>query len=318
MRVFVTGATGFIGSAVVKELISGGHQVIGLARTDAAAAALTAAGAEPHRGTIDDPASLRSGAGKADAVIHLAYVHDLAHVSLAGRLKIFLGGLPTGIPERFGAVINETENRAIEALGAALSGTERPLIVTAGIAFVSPGQVATENTKAPLASAMPRGSEQAALALAGRGVRVSVVRLPLSVHGQGDHGFVPTLIGIARKKGTSATIDGGQNRWSAVHRLDAARLFRLVLEKGTKGAVYHGVAEEGVPFREIATLIGRRLDLPVVDKSRKEASKQFSWFSMFAGVDAPATSARTRLELGWEPTQPGLLADIDQPGYFKA
>ena len=317
MRVFVTGATGFIGSAVVKELIAGGHTVIGLARSDAAAKALTAAGAEPHRGTIDDPASLRQGAAKADGVIHLAYVHDLAHVSLSGRLKIFLGGLPTKIPERFGAVINETENRAIDALGSALAGSDRPLIVTAGIAFVSPGQVATEDTKAPPAAAMPRGSEQTALALGSRGVRVSVVRLPLSVHGEGDHGFVPTLIGIARKKGTSATVDGGRNRWSAVHRLDAARLFRLVLEKGAEGAVYHGVAEEGVPFRGIAAVIGRRLGLPVVDKARREASKQFSWFSMFAGVDAPATSAQTRAELGWAPTQPGLLADIDQPGYFK-
>jgi nucleoside-diphosphate-sugar epimerase len=317
MRVFVTGATGFIGSAVVKELIAAGHKVIGLARSDAAAKALTAAGAEPHLGTIDDPESLRQGAARADGVIHLAYVHDLAHVSLPGRLKIFLGGLPTKIPDRFGAVINKTENRAIEALGAALVGSERPLIVTAGIAFVSPGQVATEDTKAPLASAMPRGSEQAALALGARGVRVSIVRLPLSVHGEGDHGFVPTLIGIARKKGTSATVDGGRNRWSAVHRLDAARLFRLVLEKGVKGAIYHGVAEEGVPFRDIAAVIGRRLDVPVVDRSGADASKQFSWFSMFAGIDAPATSVRTRKELGWEPTQPGLLADIDQPGYFK-
>jgi nucleoside-diphosphate-sugar epimerase len=303
---------------VVKELITNGHQVIGLARSDAAAKALIAAGAEPHRGTIDDLESLRRGAAKADGVIHLAYVHDLAHVGLSGRLKIFLGGLPTKITDRFGSVINEAENRAIEALGAALAGTDRPLIVTAGIAFVSPGQLATENTKAPLASAMPRGSEQAALALGPRGVRVSVVRLPLSVHGEGDHGFVPTLIGIARKKGTSATVDGGRNRWCAVHRLDAARLFRLALEKGAKGAVYHGVAEEGVPFREIAAVIGRRLSLPVVDKSRQEASKQFSWFSMFASVDAPATSDRTRAELGWEPTQPGLLADIDQPGYFNA
>jgi nucleoside-diphosphate-sugar epimerase len=318
MRVFVTGATGFIGSAVLKELIKGGHQVIGLARSDAAAKALAAAGAEPHRGSIDDVDSLRRGAAKADGVIHLAYVHDLAHVSLSGRLKIFLGGLPTKIPARFGSVINEAENRAIEALGSALVGTDRPLIVTAGIAFVSPGQLATENTKAPLASAMPRGSEQAALALGPRGVRVSVVRLPLSVHGEGDHGFVPTLIGIARKKGTSATVNGGRNCWCAVHRLDAARLFRLALEKGAKGAVYHGVAEEGVPFREIAAVIGRRLSLPVVDKSRQQASKQFSWFSMFASVDAPATSDRTRAELGWEPTQPGLLADIDQPGYFNA
>jgi nucleoside-diphosphate-sugar epimerase len=302
---------------VVQELITGGHHVIGLARSDAAAAALRAAGAEPHRGSIDDLESLRRGAAKADGVIHLAYVHDLAHVSLSGRLRIFLGGLPNKIPDRFGAVINETEKRAIDALGAALAGSGRPLIVTAGIAFVAPQLVATEDTQAPLASAMPRGSEQAALALASRGVRVSVVRLPLSVHGEGDHGFVPTLIAIARKKGTSATVDGGRNRWSAVHRLDAARLFRLVLEKGVKGAVYHGVAEEGVPFRDIATVIGRRLNLPVVDKSATDASKQFSWFSMFARVDAPATSARTRAMLGWEPTRPGLLADIDRPGYFK-
>ena len=228
MRVFVTGATGFIGSAVVKELIAGGHTVIGLARSEAAAKALTAAGAEPQRGTIDDVQCLRRGAAMADRVIHLAYVHNLAHVRLSGRLKIFFGGLPSQIPARFGLVINKAENRAIEALGSALAGTDRPLIVTAGIAFVSPGQIATEDTRAPLASAMPRGSEQAALALGSGGVRVSVVRLPVSVHGDGDHGFVPTLIGIARKKGASATVEGGLNRWSAVHRLDAARLFRLV------------------------------------------------------------------------------------------
>jgi nucleoside-diphosphate-sugar epimerase len=317
MRVFVTGATGFIGSAVVTELIANGHQVIGLARSDAAANALTAAGAEPHRGSIDDLESLRQGAAKADGVIHLAFVHDLAHVSLSGRLKIFLGGLPTQIPARFASVINEVENRAVEALGSALVGTDRPLIVTAGIAFVATGQIVNESTRAPAASAMPRGSEQAALALVSRGVRVSVVRLPPSVHGDGDHGFVPTLIGIARKKGSSATVEGGRNRWSAVHRLDAARLFRLALEKGVSGAVYHGAAEEGVPFRDIAALIGRRLNLPVVDKSLEDAAKQFSWFSMFAGVDAPATSALTRATLGWEPTQPGLLADIDQPGYFN-
>jgi nucleoside-diphosphate-sugar epimerase len=318
MRVFVTGATGFIGSAVVKELIANGHQVIGLARSEAADKALIAVGAEPHRGSIDDLESLRRGAAKADGVIHLAFVHDLAHVSLSGRLKIFLGGLPTKIPNRFGEVVKVAEDRAIEALSSVLAGTDRPLIVTAGIAFVSPGRMATEDTKAPLASAMPRTSEQTALALTSRGVRASVVRLPLSVHGEGDHGFVPTLIGIARKKGSSAYVNGGQNRWSAVHRLDAARLFRLVLEKGVKGAVYHGVAEEGVPFREIAEVIGRRLNLPVVDKSREEAAKQFSWFSMFVQVDAPASSPRTRTDLGWEPTQPGLLADIDQARYFKA
>lgn len=298
MRVFVTGATGFVGSAVVQELLAAGHQVLGLARSDKGAAALAATGADVHRGDLQDLASLRSGAAQTDAVIHTAFIHDFSNF----------------------AENCEIDRQAIIALGEVLAGSDRRFIVTSGTALLSPGRLSTEDMQAAADPAViPRvASEQAAKAMADRGLRVSIIRLPPSVHGDGDHGFVPILIGLARQKGAAAYVGDGLNHWPAVHRLDAARLYRLVLETASPAFCYHGIAEQGVPFREIAGVIGRRLQLPVASKSPEEAAEYFGWFAHFAGLDCPASSAQTRRSLGWAPAQPGLIADIDRPAYFQS
>lgn len=296
MRVFVTGATGFVGSVVVQDLINAGYQVLGLSRSDAGAKFLLAAGAEVHRGDLEDLESLRSGAAMSDGVIHTAFIHDFS------KFKENC----------------EIDRVAIEVLGSALAGSDRPLIVTSGTGLLTPGRLATEDTEAPSNSPMPRVSEHAALAMASQGVRTSVVRLP-QVHDRDKQGLVTYLIALAREKGVSAYVGDGLNRWPAVHRLDAAPLYRLVLEKGAAGARYHAVAEEGVPVREIAEAIGRGLKIPVVAKSPEEAAAHFGWLAHFAAMDAPASSALTQQRLGWHPTQKtGLIADLDHARDFEA
>jgi nucleoside-diphosphate-sugar epimerase len=292
MRVFVTGASGFIGSAIVQELISAGHQVLGLARSDASASALTAAGADVQRGSLEDLDSLRSAAAASDGVIHTAFIHDFS---------------------QYQANI-QTDAKAIEAMLGALEGSDKPFVATFGTLGLKPGGVLTEEDAAGAAGS--RGATEALLlAAAGRGVRTSIIRLPPSVHDKGDHGFVPALIGIARAKGVSAYLGEGLNRWPAVHRLDAALLYRLALEKGAAGSRFHAVGDEGVPVKEIAEVIGRHLNLPVVRKSQEEAD-HFGFLANFFGIDSPASGALTQERLGWRPNHISLIADLEEGHYF--
>jgi|SRR5580658_257475 nucleoside-diphosphate-sugar epimerase len=297
MLIFVTGATGFIGSAIIPELIDAGHRVLGLARTDAGAKSLIDAGAQVHRGGLEDLESLRSGAAMSDGVIHTAFNHDFS---------------------KFAANC-EMDRRAIEALGSALAGSDRPLVVTSGIGLIAPGRLATEDdVPASSPTSFPRVSEQTAASLAARGVRASVIRLP-QVHDRVKQGLVTYAIALAREKGVSAFVGDGLNRWPAVHLLDAARLYRLVLEKGSAGSRYHAVAEEGVPLREIADAIGRGLKVPVAAMSAEEAAQHFGFLGLFVGADCPASSALTQERLGWRPTtQPGLIGDLDRASAFEA
>ena len=298
MRVFVTGATGFIGSAVVQELLGAGHQVTGLARSDKAAAAVAAAGAAVFRGTLEDTGGLKQAAADADGVIHTGYIHDFS---------------PTANPAAAAAV----DGAAIAAFGEALEGSGKPLVVAAGLPVPDPGQVSTEDLESPENPHYPRVSERAAIPLAPRDVRVSAIRLPPSVHGEGDPHFVTAFIGIARAKGLSAYIGDGANVWAAVHRRDAARLFRLALDEAPPGTLLNAVGDEGVPFREIAETIGRHLDVPAKSLTAEEAREHFGGaFAAFAAFDVPASSERTQERFGWRPVEPGLIADLDQGHYF--
>lgn len=293
MRVFVTGASGFIGSALVPELISAGHRVLALARSEASAKALATAGAEVLRGDLNEPQRLQVGAAESEGVVHLGFIHDFANFDASIR----------------------TDARAIETMGAVLAGSPRPFVFASGVLGVAPGRLATEGVPFDPKSHPRIANGALALALAERGVRVSAVRLAPTVHGAGDHGFVRRLADIAREKGVSGYIGDGANRWPAIHRLDAARLFRLALEKAPAGAVVHGVAEEGIPTRTIAEIIGRKLRLPVASVSPEAAGGHFGWLGRFFALDQPASSALTREQLGWTPTGPTLVEDLEAGHY---
>ncbi len=296
MRVFITGAAGFIGRATTAELIANGHQVLGLARSDANAETLRKLGAEVHRGSLEDLDSLRQGAKQTDGTIHLAFIHDFSKFAENGQI----------------------DKRAIEAMGEGLEGTNKPFVVTSGVALLAPGRLSTEDDVPRSGDGIPRVSEQTGLAFAERGVRATAVRLPQVHGGDGKCGLIEYFIPIARQKGVVAYLGDGGSRWAAAHRLDVARVYRLALEKGAAGARYHAVADEGVPHRDIAEVIARYLNLPAVSIPPEEAAAYFGWLAMFAGIDAPASSALTQARLGWKPTQIGLLADIGRPNYFTA
>lgn len=296
MRVFVTGATGFVGTAIVQELLQAGHRVLGLARSDASAQKLTNAGAAVHRGDLEDLDSLRSGAANADGVIHAGFIHDF-----------------TRFPE-----VCQIDKIAIETIGKVLAGSNRPFIVTSGTALVSPGRLATEDIIPAFNPAWPRMSEQAADTVAAMGVRAASIRLAPSVHGDGDmHGFIPILVNIAKEKGVSGYIGEGLNRWNAVHRLDAAQLFRLAMENAAPADRYHAVAEEAITVQSIAETIGKQLNLPVVSIAPEAAAAHFGWFAQMAAIDCPASSAWTQAHVSWQPNRATLLEDIEKGVYTK-
>lgn len=298
MRVFVTGATGWVGSALVKELIEAGHKVIGLARSEEKARALSAAGGKPLHGSLSDLQSVRQGASMADGVIHLAFGHlDMSKIAEAA----------------------EQDRQAIQTFADAYAGSDRPIVTTGGFGILPQGEIFTEaRPLGPINPAFPRASEQTTLAVATRGARATWVRLPRAVHGVGEwHGFIPQLAKLAREKGYSAYIGDGQNLWPSVHRLDAARVFRLALEHGAQGGPFHAVADEGIPFRQIAEAMGRQIDVPCKSISPVEAAGHFGFRAMFVAGNGPASSERTRSLLGWVPREPDLISDISQPEYYN-
>jgi nucleoside-diphosphate-sugar epimerase len=295
MRVFVTGAAGFIGTATTKELIANGHEVLGLARSDANAETLERMGAKAHRGSLEDLDSLRKGAKETDGTIHLAFIHDFSKFEENGQI----------------------DKRAIEAMGDVLVGTNKPFIVTSGTGLVAPGVVITEDMRRDASSHVPRLSEQAGLAYASRGVRAMAMRLPQVHGGEGKAGLITYLLEGARQKGAAAYVGDGSARWAAAHRLDVVRLYRLALEKGAADGIYHAVGEEGVPMRQVIEVIGRVLSIPVISIKQEEAGGYYGPLAMFAGLDMPASSALTQQRLGWKPTQIGLIADIGRPNYFN-
>jgi nucleoside-diphosphate-sugar epimerase len=296
MRVFVTGAAGFIGTATTRELIANGHEVLGLARSDANAQALERLGAKVHRGSLQDLDSLRKGARETDGTIHLAFIHDFSKFMENGQI----------------------DKDAIEAMGDVLVGTNKPFIVTSGTGLIAPGVVITEDMRRDAGPMVPRVSEQAGLAYASRGVRAMAIRLP-QVHGEkGKAGLISYLVEGARQKGAAAYVGEGKERWAAAHRSDVSRLYRLALEKGAVDGIYHAVGEEGVPMRQVIEVVGRALNVPVVSIKQEEAGDYYGPLAMFAGLDMPASSAKTQKELGWSPREIGLIEDIGQPGYFAA
>ncbi|MBY0559377.1 SDR family oxidoreductase [Hyphomicrobium sp.] len=294
MRVFITGAAGFIGTATTKELIANGHQVVGLARSDANAEALQKIGAEVHRGSLEDLDSLKRGAKETDGTIHCAFIHDFSKFAENGQI----------------------DKRAIEAMGDVLAGTNKPFIVTSGTGLVAPNVTVTEEMRRESSPTAPRVSEQAGLAYASRGVRAIAIRLPQVHGGEGKAGLITYLLQLARQKGAAAYVGEGNERWAAAHRLDVARLYRLALERGTADAIYHAVGEEGVPMKQVIEVIGRALNVPVISIRKEDAGDYYGPLAMFAGLDMPASSALTQQWLGWKPREIGLIADIGQPGYF--
>jgi nucleoside-diphosphate-sugar epimerase len=306
MRIFVTGASGWIGSAVVPELLGAGHEVVGLARSDASAQRLEAAGATVHRGDLDDPEGLAKAAADSDGVIHLAFQHEVA----------FGGNF---------AAAGAADRRAVEAMGAALADSDRPFVLASGLLGLADGRAATEDdglVASPEVRANPAGRRAATalltLSLRGVGVRSSVLRFAPTVHGDGDNGFIATLVGIARQRGVAGYVGDGTNRWPAVHRSDAARLARLAVESAPGGSVLHAVAEEGVPFREIAEAMGRHLDLATKSVAPQDAPEHFGFLARFVALDSPVTATITRKLLGWEPTGPSLLQDLEQDHYYRS